>query len=87
MDAVKTGKIDVLMFPVNLLFNMLPQDSADARMKGREVKEMTDELRTRYDALGVKGGDCVHCGVCSRRCPFGIDGSANMKRAEEIFGY
>ena len=32
MEAVKTGKIDVLMFPVNPLFNMLPQDTADARI-------------------------------------------------------
>ncbi len=226
MEAIRSGKIDVLMFPVNPLFNLLPQDSADARMKGRPVKEMTEEekasyptkqelydlceemgvpivamkpyaagnilknhedgrlkgllsltpvqcisyilsipqvgcpvpgvknleelnaalayltateeerdfgeindslvgrfqkqcmycnhcqpctkgidiaevtkladmaeneltpeLRARYDALSVKGGDCIHCQSCTRRCPFGIDGSANMARAERIFGY
>ncbi|MFG6335716.1 MAG: aldo/keto reductase, partial [Lachnospiraceae bacterium] len=43
LNAVKSGKIDVLMFPVNPLFNLLPQDTADARMKGREVKSMTEE--------------------------------------------
>lgn len=225
MEAVKTGKIDVLMFPVNPLFNLLPQDTADARMKGRPVKEMseeekaayptkqelyelcekmgvaivamkpfaagnilknhedgrlkgllaltpvqcisyilsfpqvacpvpgfsnvdelnqslayltateeerdfseindslvgrfqkqcmycnhcqpcpmkidiaevtkladmaekemTDELRERYAALLVTGEDCVHCGSCTRRCPFGIDASENMRRAQRIFG-
>lgn len=224
MEAVRTGKIDVLMFPVNPLFNMLPQDSADARMKGREVqvmseeekaayptkqelydlceqmgvgiiamkpfaggnilkshedgrlkglldltpvqaisyilsipqvacpvpgfasveelnqalayltateeekdfseiydslvgkfqnqcmycnhcqpcpnnidiaevtkladmaeKEMTDDLRTRYMALPGNAQDCIQCGACSKRCPFGIDAAANMRRAKEIF--
>lgn len=225
MEAVRTGKIDVLMFPLNPLFNMLPQDTADARMKGREVqtmteeekeayptkqelydlceqmgvgivamkpfaagnilksheegrlkgilnltpvqaisyilsipqvacpvpgfasveelnqslayltateeerdfseindsllgkfnnqcmycnhcqpcpkqvdiaevtkladmaeKEMTDNLKGRYQALEVNASDCVHCGACTKRCPFGIDASANMARAERIFG-
>ena len=42
------GCIDVLMFPVNPLFNLLPQDTADARMKGREVKAMTEEEKAAY---------------------------------------
>lgn len=225
IEAVKSGKIEVLMFPVNPLFNLLPQDTADARMKGREVKamteeekaaypskqelytlcgemgvpivamkpfaagnilknheegrlkgllsitpiqcisyvlsfpqvacpvpgfanvdelnqslaylsaseeerdfseiqeslvgqftnqcmycnhcqpcpqkidiaevtkladmaekEITDDLRERYAALPVTGKDCVHCGSCTRRCPFGIDASENMRRAQRIFG-
>ena len=49
-------------------------------------KEMTDELRERYAALLVTGEDCVHCGSCTRRCPFGIDVSENMRRAQRIFG-
>ena len=224
IEAVKTGKIDVLLFPVNPLFNMLPQDSADARMKGREVQAMTEEeraaypskqelydlcekmgvglvamkpfaggnilknhesghlkglldltpvqaisyilsipqvacpvpgfasveelnqslayltateeerdfseiydslvgkfenhcmycnhcqpcpqqldiaeitkladaaekgmtaeLKNRYLALETKASDCLHCGNCSKRCPFGIDAEANMRRAEQIF--
>lgn len=46
--AVKSGKLDVLMFPVNPLFNLLPQDSADARMKGQEVGSMTRAERDAY---------------------------------------
>ena len=49
-------------------------------------KEMTDELRERYAALLVTGEDCIHCGSCTRRCPFGIDASENMRRAQKIFG-
>ena len=224
LDAVKSGKIEVLMFPVNPLFNMLPQDTADARMKGREVKamtqaekdayptkqelydlcgqmgipivamkhfaagnilknheegrlkglleltpvqcisyilsfpqvacpvpgfanveelnqalayfnateeekdfrviqeslvgrfqnqcmycnhcqpcpkkidiaevtkladmaekEMTDDLQRRYMALARNGADCIHCESCTRRCPFGIDASENMRRAQQVF--
>ena len=226
LEAVKSGKIDVLMFPVNPLFNLLPQDTADARMKGREVKvmteeekaayptkqdlydlcgkmgvpivamkpfaagnilenhedgrlkgllsltpvqcisyilsfpevacpvpgfsnvdelnqsleyltateeekdfsvikeslvgkfqnqcmycnhcqpcpkkidiaevtkladmagqEMTKELQQRYAALQVTGKDCIHCESCTKRCPFGIDASANMQRAQTLFGF
>lgn len=226
LEAVKSGKIDVLMFPVNPLFNMLPQDIADFRMKGRKMEAlseeekaayptkdelyeacaqrnipiiamkpfaggnilkdhegglikgimsltpvqcisyvhsfpnvdicpvpgvkdvaeleaalayvtatdeekdfseindslaakfesrcmycnhcqpcpkgidiaevtkladmaeqgMTDELRTRYDALEVKTGDCIQCGGCTGRCPFGIDAAGNMRRALKIYG-
>ncbi len=49
-------------------------------------KEMTDELRERYAALLVTGEDCIHCGSCTRRCPFGIDASENMRRAQRLFG-
>jgi predicted aldo/keto reductase-like oxidoreductase len=49
-------------------------------------QEMTDELRERYAALLVTGEDCIHCGSCTKRCPFGIDASENMRRAQMIFG-
>ncbi len=225
LEAVKSGKIEVLMFPVNPLFNLLPQDTADARMKGRDVKsmteeekaayptkqelygtcekmgvpivamkpfaagnilrnheegrlkgllsltpvqcisyvlsfpqvacpvpgfanvdelnqslayltatdaekdfseiqdslvgkfnhqcmycnhcqpcprkidiaevtkltdmaekEMTGEVKRRYQALSVSAKECIHCGACTKRCPFGLDASANMRRAEKVFG-
>jgi indolepyruvate ferredoxin oxidoreductase alpha subunit len=30
--------------------------------------------------------NCIHCGACTRRCPFGIDAEANMARAARLFG-
>lgn len=53
---------------------------ADAAEKG-----LTPELRQRYAALRVNGADCIHCGACTRRCPFGIDAEANMLRAAKLF--
>jgi predicted aldo/keto reductase-like oxidoreductase len=47
---------------------------------------MTNELSDRYNALESKGGNCVQCGVCYERCPFGIDSVANIRRAKETFG-
>ena len=224
--SVKSGKLNVLMFPVNPLFNLLPQDSADARMKGREVRSMTqaerdayptkrelydlcgqmgvpivamkpfaegnilrghedgrlkglleltpvqciscilsipqaacpvpgfvsvdelnqtlawltateeerdfsqiddslvgkfqnqcmycnhcqpcpqgidiaevakltdmaqnnvtDDLFRRYSGLTATAGNCLHCGACTKRCPFGIDAERNMRRAQERFGF
>lgn len=56
------------------------------KLKDMAEKGMTEEVRARYEALTVKAGDCIHCESCSRRCPFGIDGSGNMYRAEALFG-
>lgn len=61
--AVKSGKLDVLMFPVNPLFNLLPQDSADARMKGREVRSMTRAERDAYPTKQELYDLCGEMGV------------------------
>ena len=63
MKAVKSGKIDVLMFPVNPLFNLLPQDTADARMKGREVKDMTQEEKDTYPTKQELYALCGEMGI------------------------
>lgn len=49
-------------------------------------KEKNTDLQKRYDALASSASDCLHCGLCTKRCPFGIDASANMERAEKLFG-
>lgn len=55
------------------------------KLKDLAEKGMTDDLRQRYAALAANAGDCLLCGSCSRRCPFGIDANANMKRAKILF--
>ena len=54
LNAVKSGKIDVLMFPVNPLFNLLPQDTADAqdRRSGGKIHDR-----------GGKGGISIKAGT------------------------
>ncbi len=45
-----------------------------------------ETVREHYQALDRKAGDCVQCGVCETRCPFGVAIRANMREAKTIFG-
>ena len=42
--------------------------------------------REHYAALPHKAGECIACGACSGRCPFGVDAVENMRRAQALFG-
>ena len=55
-----------------------------ADMAGHGV---TDELVRRYSGLSATAAKCIHCGACTKRCPFGIDAEGNMRRAGEVFGF
>lgn len=46
-----------------------------------------ETVREHYAALSHHAGECIQCGVCETRCPFGVDVRANMRRAKEVFGY
>ena len=39
-----------------------------------------------YRSLERHGSDCVECGSCEERCPFGVAVAANMAEAARIFG-
>ena len=43
-------------------------------------------IRQHYKELGNHGSDCIACGNCEERCPFGVSVVENMKRATSIFG-
>ena len=43
-------------------------------------------IRTHYRSLEKNGSDCVGCGSCEKRCPFGVPVSANMAKAEGLLG-
>ena len=45
-----------------------------------------ETVREHYAALPHKAGECVACGACEKRCPFGVSIRANMKEAAETFG-
>jgi Predicted oxidoreductases of the aldo/keto reductase family len=55
------------------------------KLKDMAEKEMTEEIKSRYQALEVNASDCLFCGACTKRCPFGINVNHNMKRALELF--
>ena len=46
---------------------------------------VNDELRSLYASLSTKPSECIACGDCVERCPFGVDGLANMERAAALF--
>ena len=50
-------------------------------------KGVPETVREHYALLPHHAGECVQCGVCETRCPFGVDVRANMRKAKEVFGY
>ncbi len=42
-------------------------------------------IRSHYAALPYAGGECIQCGQCERRCPFGVPIMHNMTTAATIF--
>lgn len=44
-----------------------------------------ETVREHYAVLPHKAGDCVQCGACESRCPFGVGVIGNMAEAARIF--
>lgn len=45
-----------------------------------------DTLRQRYAALQPNAADCLACGDCETRCPFGVAVVERMETAHDLFG-
>ena len=45
-----------------------------------------ETVREHYAVLDHHAGECVACGGCEKRCPFGVPVIENMQKAAEIFG-
>ena len=43
-------------------------------------------IRSHYNSLAHRGGECTGCGSCESRCPFGVTIAADMGEAEELLG-
>lgn len=48
--------------------------------------EIHETVREHYGALSHKAGECVQCGACEKRCPFGVAVTENMRQAAALFG-
>ncbi len=46
-----------------------------------------ETVREHYKALSHHAEECVRCGACEARCPFGVAIRENMQKAVEVFGY
>lgn len=49
-------------------------------------REIPATLRAHYQALSAKAEDCISCGACEKRCPFGVHVIARMQSARQAFG-
>lgn len=67
------AEIDIAM--VNKLY--------DLAMMQETVPE---SLRAHYQGLSARGEDCIQCGGCEERCPFGVPVAERMEKASCLFG-
>ena len=48
-------------------------------------EQVPESLREHYRSLSANAGDCIACGGCESRCPFGVKVVERMLRAREKF--
>ena len=49
--------------------------------------QIPETVREHYATLDHHAGDCIKCGACEKRCPFGVAIRENMEKAVSVFGY
>lgn len=49
--------------------------------------DLPETVREHYKLLAHHASECIGCGACETRCPFGVDVINHMQRAKERFGY
>jgi len=46
---------------------------------------VTPALQAAYDAMPASASDCIECGACETRCPFGVPTVNRIAEAAEMF--
>ncbi|MBQ6774254.1 MAG: aldo/keto reductase [Synergistaceae bacterium] len=54
--------------------------------KSASSESIPETVREHYKLLKHHGGECIQCGSCEKRCPFGVKIRENMKEAHRVFG-
>lgn len=49
--------------------------------------EIPETVREHYKALSHHASECIACGTCETRCPFGVRIVESMENAVKRFGY
>jgi len=49
------------------------------------INGVSETLSADYKKQMSNAIDCIECGLCVKRCPFGIDVIKNMKTVKEMF--
>jgi predicted aldo/keto reductase-like oxidoreductase len=47
---------------------------------------LPETVREHYEVLPHHASECIACGACEKRCPFGVKIVENMKEAAKVFG-
>jgi predicted aldo/keto reductase-like oxidoreductase len=55
------------------------------RLLDMAQQHLTAGLQAAYDALPFKASACEECGVCTERCPFGVNVTQKMQQAMALF--
>jgi predicted aldo/keto reductase-like oxidoreductase len=45
-----------------------------------------ETVREHYKVLPHTASECIKCGACEKRCPFGVQVRKNMDDAKKLFG-
>ena len=53
----------------------------------RAQNMVPETVAQHYRVLDAHASDCVGCGSCEERCPFGVPVRKNMEAAQKVFGY
>jgi predicted aldo/keto reductase-like oxidoreductase len=53
-------------------------------LRDRAQAGLTDELRAAFGSLPVQPSECLECGDCTERCPFGVDVVPRMRQAARL---
>lgn len=53
---------------------------------GAMHEEVPATVKAHYQSLSKNGKDCIGCGGCEKRCPFGVHVIERMRRATELLG-
>ena len=48
--------------------------------------EVPATVRAHYQALSATAADCIACGGCETRCPFGVPVVERMEKAKALLG-
>jgi hypothetical protein len=50
-----------------------------------DESNISAELKGRYGKLAYMASECIECGACEERCPFGVKVIENMRNAARLF--